>query len=106
MVLEWTLPRPKNHSAHIVEATTADTKQFPYLKVRAMAMSDNHGQSESIGGILSSILGYIMAHFFSVDAIFFKVVIAPAIGATIGFFVVRFWKKLFDKNEKSDKTNE
>lgn len=71
-----------------------------------MAMSDNTGQSESIGGILSSILAYIMAHFFSVDAIFFKVVIAPAIGATIGFFVVRFWKKLFDKNEKSDKTNE
>lgn len=47
-----------------------------------------------------------MAHFFSVDAIFFKVVIAPAIGATIGFFVVRFWKKLFDKNEKSNQTNE
>lgn len=72
-----------------------------------MAMSDyNNNDTESIGGILSSILGYIMAHFFSVDAIFFKVVIAPAIGATIGFFVVRFWKKLFDKNEKSDKDDE
>jgi len=66
----------------------------------------NNGQSESIGGILSSILGYIMAHFFSVDAIFFKIVIAPAIGATIGFFVVRFWKKLFDKNEKSNQDDE
>lgn len=65
-------------------------------------MNDNNGQSESIWGMISSILGYIMAYAFNIDGVIFKVVIAPAVGATIGYFVVRFWKKLFDKNEKTN----
>ena len=66
-------------------------------------MSDfNNNNTESIWGVISSILGYIMAHFFSVDAVLFKVAVAPAISASVGFFVIRFWKKQFKKDEKSN----
>jgi hypothetical protein len=64
-------------------------------------MSDGtNNTTESVWGVISSVLAYIASHLFNIDSVIFRIVVAPAVGATIGFFVVKGLKKIFpDKNE-------
>jgi hypothetical protein len=50
---------------------------------------------ETIVYICFTIGSYIWAHACDTESVLFKVIIAPAIGATVGFFIVKFWKWLF-----------
>lgn len=68
-----------------------------------MEMNNHHPQHnnwlETLIYILFSIGSYAWAHISNVDGVIFKVIIAPAIGATVGFFAVRFWKYVFPEKE-------
>lgn len=50
-------------------------------------------------GMLFSFSAIVWAHLSSPESVIFKLFIAPVVGATVGYFVVKFWRWMF--NEKS-----
>jgi hypothetical protein len=53
---------------------------------------------EYLVSILFSIASLAWAHFTNTDGLFFKIVVAPAVAGSVGYFVVKFWKWLLKDN--------
>jgi hypothetical protein len=49
---------------------------------------------EYLVSILFSIASLVWAHLTNTDGLFFKIIIAPAVAGSVGYFVVRFWRWL------------
>ena len=47
---------------------------------------------EYLISILFSLGSFAWAHFTNTDGLFFKIIVAPAIAGSVGYFVVKFWK--------------
>lgn len=62
-------------------------------------MHDINSAWEKAIGMLFSFSAIVWAHLSSPESVLFKLVIAPLVGATVGYFVVKFWRWVF--NEKS-----
>ena len=53
---------------------------------------------EYLVSILFSIGSLAWAHFTNTDGLFFKIIIAPAVAGSVGYFIVKFWKWILKDN--------
>lgn len=60
-------------------------------------MSHHPTSAESFVGIVMAILGGVVAQLTNPESYLMKMLIFPAVAATVGFWTMRLWKK-FVKN--------
>jgi hypothetical protein len=61
--------------------------------------SPNSNLLEYALSVLFSVGSLMWAHLTNTDGIFFKIVVAPAVAASIGFFVARLLKRIFPEKK-------
>jgi hypothetical protein len=53
---------------------------------------------EYLVSITFSIASLLWAHMTNADGLFFKIIVAPAVAGSVGYFVVKFWKRILKDN--------
>ena len=59
----------------------------------------NSSVIEYVISMCFSVCSLAWAHFTNTDGIFFKIVVAPTVAASIGFFVARLLKRIFPEKK-------
>ena len=61
---------------------------------------DANNAWEYIVSIAFSIGSLAWAHLTNTEGLFFKIILAPAVAGSVGYFIVKFWKWLLNDDRK------